>query len=130
SGTACNYIIGVWTNTTVTVGTPDITPPIISSVSVSSITINSATINWTTNEPADSQVEYGLSVNYGQQTNLNSTLTTNHSIIINGLSAGTLYHFRVLSKDGNGNVAASTDYNFYTAQGASVPCPTGASQRR
>src|SRR5262249_12523190 len=37
----------------------DTTPPIISSVSSSSITASSATISWETNEPSDTQVEYG-----------------------------------------------------------------------
>src|SRR5207245_9082766 len=39
--------------------TLDNIPPVISAVSASSITASGATIAWTTNETADTQVEYG-----------------------------------------------------------------------
>jgi len=92
----------------------DITPPVISSVSSSNITPNSATITWTTDEPSTSQVEYGPTTAYGYQTSINLTLVTSHSVNLNGLSPGTLYHYRVKSKDAAGNEAISSDYTFTT----------------
>ncbi|MBI2652350.1 fibronectin type III domain-containing protein, partial [Candidatus Woesearchaeota archaeon] len=57
----------------------DTTPPIISGVTSSSITTSSATINWNTNEPSDSQAEYGLTTAYGLQTTLDTSLVTAHA---------------------------------------------------
>src|SRR3989338_2523425 len=93
---------------------PDTTPPTISSISVSSLTQNSATISWTTNEPADTQVEYGLTTSYGSQTTLNTSQVTAHSQSLSGLSASTLYHYRVKSKDASKNLATSGDFTFTT----------------
>jgi type VI protein secretion system component Hcp len=102
-------------NGTVTVSGPsDTTPPTISGVTSSSITTSGATITWTTNEPADSQVEYGTTTAYGSSTTLNSSLVTSHSQALTGLAAGTLYHYRVKSKDAANNLATSPDYTFTT----------------
>ena len=88
--------------------------PVISSVSSSNIAPNSATITCTTDEPSTSQVEYGPTTAYGYQTSINLTLVTSHSVNLNGLSPGTLYHYRVKSKDAAGNEAISSDYTFTT----------------
>jgi hypothetical protein len=44
----------------------DTTPPSINGVTVSDLTASSDVVNWTTNESADTQVEYGLTTSYGQ----------------------------------------------------------------
>src|SRR5262245_25190161 len=100
--------------------TGDTTPPVISGVSAGSITATSATINWTTNENSDSQVEYGTTTAYGQSTILNTSLVTAHSQGLSGLTAGTLYHYRVKSKDAAGNLAVSGDFSFTTATAGDV----------
>src|SRR5947209_2853360 len=89
-------------------------PPVISAVSASSITASGATIAWTTNETADSQVEYGLTTAYGSSTTLNPSLVTAHSQALSGLASSTLYHYRVKSKDAAGNLATSGDSTFTT----------------
>jgi RHS repeat-associated protein len=99
--------------------TPDITPPVISNVAAVGITTDTATITWTTNENSDSQVEYGTTTAYGQSTTLNPTLMTAHSQGLSGLNPGTLYHYRVKSKDAAGNLAVSGDFTFTTAQNVS-----------
>ena len=91
------------------------TVPVITSVSSSAVTHNSATISWTTNEPADSQVEYGTTIAYGQATTLNPALVTAHSQGLSVLTPGTLYHYRVKSRDATGNPAVSEDFTFTTA---------------
>jgi hypothetical protein len=93
----------------------DTQPPVISSVAKKNITSSSATITWSTNEPADCQVEYGLSASYGIMTPLDTNLTQNHSVALSGLSANTTYHYRVRSRDAAGNLAASGDDTFTTA---------------
>jgi chitodextrinase len=92
----------------------DTTPPVISSIVVSSITSKSAKITWATNEPSDSQVEYGKTVQYGTKSDLNSTMVTSHSVTLYNLSSWTRYHFRVLSKDRSGNLSVSSDKSFTT----------------
>lgn len=103
-------------------GTDDLTPPAISSISVTSITDSGATINWTTNELANSQIEYGTTVSYGSQTSLDSNLVTSHSIRLSGLSSGTIYHYKIKSKDGAANLATTGDRTF-TTSGLELPIP-------
>ncbi len=103
------------------------TPPVISAVTASSIASTSATITWVTDEPADTQVEYGLTTSYGRSTTLNTNLVTFHSQALSGLTANTLYHYRVKSKDAAGNLAVSADSTFTTlalSNPASTPTPT------
>src|SRR5213083_2079110 len=92
----------------------DTTPPVISSVTVSSLTSTTATITWTTNEPADAQAEYGLTTAYGTLSAPDSNLVTAHVRTLTGLSAGTLYHYRVRSQDASGNLAVSADSTLTT----------------
>jgi hypothetical protein len=88
---------------------------VISSVNASSITVSGATITWTTNEAATSQVEYGLTEEWGSGTTL-ETLVTSHSVELTGLEADTTYHYRVISKDAANNEAVSLDQAFTTAR--------------
>jgi hypothetical protein len=93
---------------------PDSTPPNITNVLISGMTETSATISWTTDEAADTKVEYGTTSSYGSTTTLNSSSVTSHSQSISGLSASTLYHYKVLSRDDAGNLATSSGYTFTT----------------
>src|SRR5206468_3573836 len=99
---------------TVTV-TNDLTPPVLSGVTASALGLDTATISWTTDEPADSQLEYGLTTGYGSASALDANRVTAHALTLNGLTAGTLYHYRVKSKDAAGNLAVSSDAVFTTA---------------
>ena len=96
----------------------DITAPVISAVAVGSLTISSAAVSWTTDEAANSQVEYGLTAAYGSLTVLDAGLVLAHDVPLAGLTAGTLYHFRVLSSDAAGNPALSADGTFTTTAAA------------
>ncbi len=78
-----------------------------------------AAVLWTTDEPADSQVEYGTSTAYGFTTPLDTALVTSHSAFLIGLNGNTLYHYRVISKDFKGNAAVSNDRTFTTQSIAS-----------
>ena len=92
----------------------DTTPPVISSVSAGSITTSGATITWTTNEASNSQVEYGTSPSLGNSTAVNASLATGHSQALAGLNPGTLYYYRVKSRDAAGNLATSANASFST----------------
>jgi hypothetical protein len=106
-------------------GTADTTPPVLSAVTASGIATSAATIAWTTSEAADSQVEYGTTTSYGSQTPRDTTLLTGHSQGLSGLTAGTLYHYRVRSRDAAGNLATSQDFTFTTTAEPVPPPPAG-----
>jgi len=108
---------------TVTAGPADTTPPVISAVAASSISSAGATIGWTTDEPSDSQVEYGLTTTYGSTSAANSSLVTTHSVAL-GLSASTTYHYRVRSRDAAGNLAVSADATLTTMAPSDTTPPT------
>jgi hypothetical protein len=103
---------------------PDTTPPTISAITLSGVTTSGATISWTTNEAADTQVDYGLTASYGLSTTLNTTLSTSHSATLSGLSAGTAYHYRVKSRDAAGNLALSADSVLTTQNLPDTTAPT------
>ena len=111
-------------NTFTTQAPPDTTPPTISSVAVSGVTTSGATVSWNTNEASDTQVEYGATTSYGSQTALNSSLVTSHSATLSGLSASTLYHYRVKSRDAAGNLSTSGDNTFTTQAPPDTTPPT------
>jgi len=108
---------GLATSTNLTFTTPAFA---VSAVKATNITTTGATVTWTTNEPADSQVDYGLTSAYGTSTSLNSTPVTSHSVALTGLTAGTTYHYRADSHDAGGRLASSTDATFTTASATLV----------
>jgi hypothetical protein len=65
------------------------------------------TITWTTDEPADGQVVYGLTTNYGSSTSLDRNMKTQHSVYISGLARKANYFFQILSRDVTGNLRAA-----------------------
>jgi RHS repeat-associated protein len=96
---------------------------VISTVAAGGVTTSGATITWTTNGNSDSQVEYGVDTGYGQLAPVtpNPALVTAHSQVLSGLTAGTVYHYRVKSSDAGGKLAVSGDFTFTTTQSGSIP---------
>src|SRR5437773_12188663 len=105
----------------------DTTPPSISGVAATGITASGATITWTTNEASDSLVAYGNSASYGDSSALDTALVTSHSQTLSGLASGTLYHFRVESKDAARNRAVSGDVTFSTPAAPPPSCAASIS---
>lgn len=74
-------------------------------------------VSWNTDEPATSQVEYGLGLesdSYQYKTQENATLTTSHVVIIPNLLASQTYHLRVVSVDSGENKTASQNNTVIT----------------
>ena len=91
------------------------TAPTISNVQVSvAPNKRSATITWSTDIPADSQVEYGTTTAYGAFSPLDGTLVTSHSVTLTGLTRFTTYHYRVYSRNSVGELTISGDFSFTT----------------
>jgi hypothetical protein len=91
----------------------DNTPPILSDVNPTQISGSTANIIWTTNEPADSNVEYGLTPALGSLAQAGG-LVTSHSVTLSGLFSGTRYYYRAVSNDAAGNNAVSATASFTT----------------
>jgi hypothetical protein len=94
--------------------------PVISAVTAKSVTSSSATITWTTNKASSSQVAYGTTSAYGLMSVLGGTLVTSHSVALSGLAASTTYHYQVLSRDSQGNLASSGDFTLKTTANSVV----------
>jgi thiol-disulfide isomerase/thioredoxin len=86
----------------------DTTPPAISEVKTTKYSDISATITWQTDEPAISKVDYGTTDNYGETTESNDDLTTNHVVRLTNLKPNTTYYIKVESIDECGNQASYT----------------------
>ncbi len=97
----------------------DTTPPVISGVATSSVYTTQAEISWTTDELADSQVEYSTDPDFPTyQVKTNSSMVTSHSLVLTGLTPGTSYYFRVKSKDIEDNQSTKEDnFSFTTLSG-------------
>jgi hypothetical protein len=86
----------------------------ITNVQVASATTSTCQIAWTTNVPADSAVDYGVTSSYGASTPVDSTMATTHQVTVSGLAAGTTYYYQVLSTDSSSNHGKSGGHNFKT----------------
>ena len=108
-------------NTFTTTGGAAPTGPVASAVAATNITDTSATIGWTTDKASHSQVEYGPTTAYGALSYQSSATGTTHQVPLSSLKSGTLYHYRVLSKDdATGQTGVSGDYSFTTTGGAAA----------
>jgi len=103
---ATGYGITV-TETGLTSFVPTEVVPLISGETADATTASSVTINWKTDNPATSRVVYdtiphivqdaGPNYGYAYSTPENSALTTNHSVVVTGLTPNTPYFFRAVS---------------------------------
>lgn len=109
-------------------GGADTTPPTISSTNVVT-TPTTATITWITNEPSNTQIEYGLTSGLGSATTLNNSMVNNHSQQITGLTASTTYYYRVRSADASGNVGYGPPISTFTTGSTADTTPPVVSSR-
>lgn len=83
------------------------------------LTSSSVVITWTTDAASDSRVEYGLDTTYGNESG-SSTLVSQHSVKLSGLTPGTTYHYRVSSAAPNRTRVYSSDRTFTTPLALSI----------
>ena len=89
--------------------------------SVASTTASVATVTWTTNEPTTSQIDFGLTEDYGSTTGQSADLVASHSVCLIELSANRTYHYRIICKDASGNRAVTEDQTFTTSHLGGMP---------
>jgi len=97
---------------------PDTVPPSIS-VDTKAVFAGQASISWTTNENSPSFVQWGLEEGVYTDSVENPTPTTQHNLVVPGLTQNTLYHYEIVATDAAGNVSTSGDRTFMT------PTPAG-----
>jgi hypothetical protein len=99
----------------VIIGTLNLTPslcraaPLISSVQVVEVTESQAEITWQTNEPATSEITYGLECAQLSFSVASTDYVTTHHITITGLEECTTYFFEVSSTNAYGEETVSNN---------------------
>jgi hypothetical protein len=88
------------------VWTVDTLAPVVSGY-VTSTSTNSITLTWTTDEPATTQVRYGLGFTVNQSTAEDMNLSTSHSVKLTGLTSNSTYTVQIFSRDALGNAYLS-----------------------
>jgi Zn-dependent M28 family amino/carboxypeptidase len=105
----------------------DGTPPVISNV-LATPGVTTATITWTTDEPSDSQLYYGISPSLGFEL-YDSDAVTSHSITISGLEPSLTYYFDVESTDWANNTQRDDNgglhHSFTTLLGVTYTTESG-----
>ncbi|MBX3058500.1 MAG: fibronectin type III domain-containing protein [Anaerolineae bacterium] len=94
----------------------DTTPPIINSeIEVLPVPGDHMQVTWTTDEFADSEIRYGTQPGVYSETLAETAHVKDHALILEGLTEGTTYYFRVRSTDLSGNTTESGEHNFVAA---------------
>jgi PKD repeat protein len=101
----------------------DVTPPVIwNGPRVTLRTPFKALVEWRTDEPSIGRVDFGTTDDYGRFVQ-GERLLQRHKMLLTHLDPQTVYHFRVIATDVNGNVGTSDDQTFVTRGHPDVrPC--------
>ncbi len=116
SGTTNSAALTIESDTAVTASFElDASSPVISNEYVVRYE-TSATLSWETDELSTGLVEYGLTTAYELGSVASSALQPAHTVTLPGLSAGTVYHYRITAEDGFGNSGSGADATFTTTR--------------
>jgi phosphatidylserine/phosphatidylglycerophosphate/cardiolipin synthase-like enzyme len=88
----------------ITIGNP---PVFTTSLKQSNIQTTSFTVSFSTQSNGNTIIKYGLTANNLNQTAFDATQTTNHSINLTGLTAGTIYYLKGFSVSATGDTSSS-----------------------
>jgi hypothetical protein len=106
-----------YTTATATVSINVLPRPTISNPTATNVSASSATITWTTNVAATSRVDYGATSVYDKWA-ADETLVTVHIVALTGLTAATMYHYKITSR---ASTAVSTGDLTFTTPPITVP---------
>ena len=90
----------------------DNTAPQNSNVGADFVGEDRAYITWTTDEVADSTVQYGTQSGIYPETVADSLYVTSHQVVLTGLVPGVTYYYKITSTDPSGNTTTSIEYSF------------------
>ena len=85
-------------------------------------TATSIIVRWRTDTATDSRVRFGTSAGSLTSTAASATITTEHEVLVSGLSPVTRYFYSVGS--GTATLASGADFSFYTAPPIGTAQPT------
>lgn len=88
--------------------------PVLSAVNTT-VSAGTAVLTWTTDEPADGRVAYGISAALGLTSPLQADFTLTHSVALTGLQPATTYYFRAVSRDDFSNEGVSPVSTFISS---------------
>lgn len=88
-----------------------------------------AVISWTTDEPSNAVVEYGLTTDYGERVSEERIFTRAHSVKIGGLVAGKRYNYRITSRNIFGYAGVSKNFIINSLEPVTKPAPSAARDR-
>jgi hypothetical protein len=103
---------------------PDLPLEIISGPTVTNISPYSALISWQTNQPADSLVLFDSLARLFRMQVDDPSQTTQHEVLLDGLTPSITYHFKVRSATPGGESVESDDFTFETLPTADTRNPT------
>lgn len=108
----------------------DTAAPKISDIRALNISYNSVKLGWTTSEPSQSEINFGSTTAYGIS-EVDSSFATDHSMTLSSeaLMPATMYHFKITSKDTEGNTSSSSDKTFTTKGAVITVKVTGSSNQ-
>ena len=101
--------------------------PNITSVSSGDPSTTSATITWTTDEYANSSVNYGTTAGLLTSSSAGSGYAKSHSVSLSDLTAGTTYYFNVTNCDYTNNCNTSAGHSFDTDAASSSSSSSSSS---
>ena len=81
-------------------------------LAISVVSVDIPRISWTTDQQADSRIDYGETTSYGMSAS-GSDITISHSLVLTGLKPNTTYHYIISSSTSTAS-AATSDQTFTT----------------
>lgn len=106
----------------------DKTPPVITELRADAVSESSATIAWTTDEPADSDIKYGIDPHTNINGPADTTLVISHAIVLSGLAPETTYAYCIRTRDAANNKAEACGTFITLAVPPPTPSGGGGSQ--
>lgn len=100
----------------------DARPPEMAPPRVAVVRASAAKIKWKTPAWSDASVEYGPTTGYGATERTRRHART-HRVVLRGLEPGRTYHYRVTSRETDGDVVVSRDFVFTTPSTVAVAAP-------
>jgi hypothetical protein len=99
-------------------------PPQVNGISAVAVGRDAAVISWSTDEFADSVVEYGLQPNNYPNVVSDPLYVKDHSIHLTGIVVGRTYYYRLSSTDQSGNTYRSQELRFEIGEQQRILLPT------